>query len=453
MNMNRPFFLVFMAIAFNAIAGDLAQVGPPLPHARMGHYAATLSDGTVVLFGGRGPNFISLSSVEQFNPTTTNYTSYSLQSGHDMSAFTRLPDGTLLIVGGASDLGIPTYDLIEVYDPVSHTVLRTSHLKKFRSGAQAAVLTGGKALVAGGWWTHNDAYHFPEIIDLGNLASTLTGPLAQVRSYPYVIPLNDGGGLVLGGLSQTGGDIPPSPERFDPASGNFQTFPVGLFQDRPNLRLDSYSFQRDIADVQLAGRRYVLLAREGTNYCFLAITSAGIASVLIPAEKLPNPATLPVWQYVVDAKRGYIHVMGTEYPSGNSQVRISINTFDADGNLIGSQSTALLPLGYYLSSASVSLLNDGALFVAGGTTSDYYAAVTGTLVLRPQLQAQPTLTLQMFPGLWLTGGVGITYSVQYSTTLTNWVPLTDVQLTNSPQLFIDLTAQGTCRFYRMEQKP
>jgi len=452
--MKRLCFLGCLVIALNALAGDLAQVGAPLPHAWMGQCAATLSDGTVVLFGGRGPGFVSLLDVDQFNPATSAYTSFSLQSGHDMTAIARLPDGTFLIVGGASDLGIPAYDSIEVYDPVSHTVTRTGHLQKFRAGAQVAVLTGGKVLVAGGWWTHNDAYQYPEIIDLGTLASMLTGPLTQVRSYPYVIPLSDGSGLVLGGMDPTGGDIPPSPERFDPATGNFQAFPVALFQDRPNLRLHSYSFQRDIADVQLADGRYVLLAQEGTNSCFLAVAPAGGASILIPADKLPNPATIPVWQYAVDAKRGYIYVLGTEYPSGNSQVRITISTFDADGNLIGSQTTALLPLGYYLSAASVSLSNDGALFVAGGTTSDNFSAVTGTLVLRPQSQSLPSLTIQMFPGLWLSGTVGATYSVQYSTTLdTNWVTLTEVLLTNSPQLFIDLTAPGTHRFYQTQQKP
>jgi hypothetical protein len=156
----------------------------------------------------------------------------------------------------------------------------------------------------------------------------------------------------------------------------------------------------------------------------------------------------------VDAKRGYLHVLGTEYPSGNSQVRITINTFDANGNLIGSQTTALLPLGYYLSAASVSLSNDGALFVAGGTTSDNFSAVTGTLMLRPQPQSPSSLTIQMFPGLWLSGTVGATYSVRYSTTLdTNWVTLTEVLLANSPQLFIDLTAPGTHRFYQTQQKP
>jgi hypothetical protein len=68
--------------------------------------------------------------------------------------------------------------------------------------------------------------------------------------------------------------------------------------------------------------------------------------------------------------------------------------------------------------------------------------------------ADATLTLQtinIYPVISLTGKIGDTYRVDYSTALnpTTWIPLTTVKLTSSPQTVIDTSyPQDKARFYR-----
>lgn len=61
------------------------------------------------------------------------------------------------------------------------------------------------------------------------------------------------------------------------------------------------------------------------------------------------------------------------------------------------------------------------------------------------------LSLQRYAGITLTGKIGATYDLEYSTNLATgiWSPLTEVALTNSPYLFIDTNSPASAnRFYR-----
>lgn len=120
---------VLLAVA-TAVSADLAQIAPQLPIARMGHYGVALSDGTVALVGGHGTGFSSLAQVDQFSPANGTYASAQLQSQHDAAAVVRLPHDQLLVMGGSSALGVPAYNLAEVYDPHTLTVLGSALLQK-----------------------------------------------------------------------------------------------------------------------------------------------------------------------------------------------------------------------------------------------------------------------------------------------------------------------------------
>ena len=441
---------VLLAVA-TAVSADLAQIAPQLPIARMGHYGVALSDGTVALVGGHGTGFSSLAQVDQFSPATGTYASAQLQSQHDAAAVVRLPHDQLLVMGGSSALGVPAYNLAEVYDPHTLTVLASAHLQKLRAGSKAAVLAGGKVLLAGGWWTQSDAYRYAELVDPATLTSTLSGPLSQARSHPYVLPMADGSALVVGGLTQTGGSIPPSPERFDPTTGNFESFPVALFNEHPTLRFNASDFGRDIGDARLADGRYVLLGQEGTAS---SVTDTGIASILVPTERITNATTAPIWQCVVNAKQGWVHVIALDYPAGLAQGRIVVVTYDTNGNCVGNETTELMPLGYYLGWSSTTLLNDGGIFVAGGTSSDNFHPVTNALILRPQPQG--VLSVHMsdrFPTLAFRGVLGATYELQWTSGLANsWIPLAEILMATSAQTYVDVTANGAQRFYRAVRK-
>ena len=68
----------------------------------------------------------------------------------------------------------------------------------------------------------------------------------------------------------------------------------------------------------------------------------------------------------------------------------------------------------------------------------------------------PSLSLDFYAGITLTGNVGTTNTLQYVTNLgdTNWITLTNLVLPQSPYLFFDVTSPHTQRrFYRAVQLP
>lgn len=455
----RPLSCVFIACAVLGVtlsgrgAALTTAPGPDLVAARMAHYSAAMSDGTVMLVGGHGTGFASMSTVEHVNLATGTTASFPLQGAHDSASVVRLADGTVFIGGGAASLGIPQYDLLEIYDPATHQVLRTGHFKKFRCSAGAAVLAGGKILVVGGWWTHNDAHTYPELVDPATLESALTGPLTTARSFPYVVPLDGGGALVIGGVPPSGGAMPVSPERFDAAAGTFAPVTtIPLFQERPKLGVNFSQQQKDIVDIRLADGRYVFLGVDGELPVLFTVDGAGAAAVLAPPEALPAPATAYTWNYVVDRTRNLVHVISVRYPAGNSQADFTVTTVGADGAVLGSGSTGLLSLGYYHTFSGVTGLPDGAICLTGGHLSNNFDAVNKSLLLRVELG--PSLDIQMVAAVWITGTKGATHTVEYSTKLdTTWTKLDDVLLTNSPQAYVDFSTDAAQRFYRVSLKP
>ena len=68
-----------------------------------------------------------------------------------------------------------------------------------------------------------------------------------------------------------------------------------------------------------------------------------------------------------------------------------------------------------------------------------------------QFTPDPGLDVRMYAGLTLSGSIGTTYEIQYSSDLNgaSWQALADITLTSSPFLYVDTnSASGPKRFYR-----
>ena len=76
----------------------------------------------------------------------------------------------------------------------------------------------------------------------------------------------------------------------------------------------------------------------------------------------------------------------------------------------------------------------------------------GFVALRVPAQTNLALSVQLYAGLSITGAVGTCYQIQYTTDLAqtnSWLPLANVTLTSTPQLWVDTTGPATAsRFYR-----
>ncbi len=143
-----------------------------------------------------------------------------------------LPDGRVLIAGGANGPALAT---AEVFDPVTGTfsAAGVGGMKSARANAAAAPLPDGRVLIAGG---SNFSVKFnsasAEVFDpvTGTFSSTGIGSMSVDRITPAAAPLADGRVLIAGGAGSKGegpGGWYSSAEVFDPATNTFSSAGIG----------------------------------------------------------------------------------------------------------------------------------------------------------------------------------------------------------------------------------
>jgi len=261
----------------------------------------------------------------------------------------------------------------------------TGSMIRFRAGTGAATLTSGKVLIASAWWVHNDAHTYGELFDPATGQFTATGALQTSRASAYVVPLQDGGALVMGGTLPTGGAMDGRVERFDPVDGSFTGVQELLFEGEPGWR--TYGGNLPVDDLRLADGRFVNVATR---------TVAGvIETILITVDpvsgaiaKLPMQPSLPNGSAVNFYSPPVVSADGTEvFLLGNrtgtspteylvARVRVATGRViipEVEGGFAG----------YYPSYAAMASLSEGRLLIAGGTTGNNFQAVAGTRVVIP----------------------------------------------------------------------
>ncbi|MBV7335817.1 hypothetical protein KFU94_47775 [Chloroflexi bacterium TSY] len=122
-----------------------------LSTARLEHTATVLSDGRVLVAGGKasGTQFIPLDSVEIFDPTNSTWSTInSLSTVRARHTATLLGDGRVLIAGGFT--GSAVLSSAEIFDPATGTWAATGNMINGHSGHTATLLNDDRTLVVGG---------------------------------------------------------------------------------------------------------------------------------------------------------------------------------------------------------------------------------------------------------------------------------------------------------------
>lgn len=207
-----------------------------LATARELHTATLLPNGKVLVAGGRTIRIDAdghiiqsrlLDSAELYDPATGTWSVTASMSiprmGHTA---TPLPDGTVLVVGGATG-GPPRFDAAEtaeIYDPATESWRPTGSTIARRFGHAAARLQDGRVLVAGGF--DDDALASAEIYDLHTGDWSATGDLIDARYWHTLTLLADGRVLAARGSDQ--GDLwynLTSAEVYDPTTEKWDIVP------------------------------------------------------------------------------------------------------------------------------------------------------------------------------------------------------------------------------------
>jgi hypothetical protein len=176
---------------------------------RSGHTATRLVDGRVLVVGGAS------SIAELYDPGTNSWsTTGSLSTPRGAASAALLNSGMVLVSGGsASGSNLAT---AELYNPASGTFSKTGNMSTARSRHTASTLVDGRVLVAGGS-TSSGATAACELYSpaLGTFANA--DSLASARDDHAAATLANGSVLVVGTWGV------PVPELFNPTAGTWST--------------------------------------------------------------------------------------------------------------------------------------------------------------------------------------------------------------------------------------
>lgn len=188
---------------YSATTGTWRATGS-MDDARGGQTATLLSDGRVLVVGGRGASG-ELATAELYDPGIGSWSPAAAAPvsflGHTA---TLLTDGKVLVVGGwHSNSGITEASAF-VYDPDSNTWAGAANLLEARGGHTATLLDNGQVLVSGGFGsdlgvTCGEVLASAELFDpsTGTWSAAMTMP--QHRYRHVATPLVDGSVLITGG--------------------------------------------------------------------------------------------------------------------------------------------------------------------------------------------------------------------------------------------------------------
>jgi hypothetical protein len=202
------------AEVFDEAMGEFALAGA-MSTARVGHAAATLADGRVLVVGGVDgfPGSPHLAASELFDPGSLLFSlGPDLAQPRSSCSVTALPDGTALVAGGT-----PGAKLTERFDPELDAFAGAGDLAERRADHGAVLLSDGRVLVAGGRApTGIEPALVTELFDPSlppERAWSTAGDVQLPHYFATLTALSGGRALIAGGCCETGAS-----ELFDPAT-------------------------------------------------------------------------------------------------------------------------------------------------------------------------------------------------------------------------------------------
>jgi hypothetical protein len=282
---------------------NLVVAGPRMRHARAGHVAVTLGDGSVLVAGGWDGSG-ALRTAELFDPRTRGFVEIgALAVARGGATATRLADGRVVVIGGGDDN--QSLATIEIYDPATRRWAAGGALLTPRSGHTATLLADGRVLVVGGATARRQVATSAELYDPRRGRAVAAGEMAVARYKHGAALLPSGEVLVVGGSDErdwTGKH--DTTEIFDPRTGSFR---AGPRLTAPRFKLPRAVVALASGDIAIAGgaaavevihdgAAHTVAALEGASYFGTATRLASDELVVIGGYDDRLRASTAVWR-------------------------------------------------------------------------------------------------------------------------------------------------------------
>ena len=199
---------------YDPVSDSFAASTPSMNTGRLYATVTLLPNGKVLIAGGAVPEtigkittFTFLTSTELYDPATNTFAASTstpaMNTGRCYATATLLPNGKVLIAGGQGTAGI--LSSTELYDPVSNTFAGpalTRAMNTGRGNATATLLANGKVLIAGGYAGGPTYLKSTELYDPAtNTFAASTPSMNNVRGIDAATLLLNGKVLIVGGFN------------------------------------------------------------------------------------------------------------------------------------------------------------------------------------------------------------------------------------------------------------
>ena len=372
---------------------------PDLNIPRQGHTVFSVC-GEVVVAGGHTTSFVPTQTAEYYRDGEWHLMQMAYPHDHGLAAVTE--QGKVLLAGGhEKELGIGQTFTLELYDPTTHSFKGYGCLDKKRCFAAAMPLDSGRIVISGNWFQDDGI----ELFD-GSRQCQEVKPVAQHRSYPYIIRTARDNAIIFGARDNHANDFDTI--IIDRLKG--EPFTVPLFETwRPLCPLSGFQDAGFIGDEAKDDYTSLIPVAWGDSLIAIARVQGETFSLLPTACPIPMRSQWGriCWYAPVLADRNlgraYIMGYGEDYPTDTGNHRFYVAAID----YLSTPSPVTLYYSEPVDSAGryqPVLTDSGDLMVVGGIlqqNNNYDATSTVFLLHVGTSKPAPAESRQSLLWLWL----------------------------------------------------